>query len=291
MTDVPMLPTEINGRWELLLPEHRHLRPEWPWWEAARLAAEHHVITGLAAERRNAGVLRMPFDLTDEQAEQIKNDWLAMGNQRPAVLTGDADDVTVVSSGRPVVWVAGAEEGDFPALYSSWGADVVLAEPNPRVWPNIKAIWQANDLRAPLACWTGFLSDEDTHPEVLLYDEPGAWPPSAHGPVIGDHGFCRVEERPDLPAMRIDTMAAVVAPPDVLTIDVEGAEAHVLRGAARTLAEHRPHVFVSVHDEFARHHYGYDNVLALCNDLMRDAGYPPPVHLATDHEAHWWWAP
>ena len=272
-----MIGTTINGRWTLRLPEHRHLRPEWPWWEATRLAAEHHVIADVLGRPR--GIMSVPG---------------------------------VLGPQRPVVWVAGAEEGDFPALYSTWGADVVLAEPNPLVWPNIKAIWEANGLRPPVASFAGFLSDENRPPEVedaavltMLVGSGQAerpetlrwWPASAEGPVIGDHGFARVEERPDLPAARIDTLvAAGWPPPDVLTIDVEGAEAHVLRGAAQTLREHRPHVFVSIHQEFARHHYGDPDVLRSVEMVLADAGYATTDversrFLAHDHESHWWWAP
>ena len=42
MTEVRLV--HVNGRWPLWLPEHRAARPEWPWWEAARLSAMHHVL-------------------------------------------------------------------------------------------------------------------------------------------------------------------------------------------------------------------------------------------------------
>src|SRR5882724_6033705 len=48
-----------------------------------------------------------------------------------------------------LVFDVGAEEGDMSALYALWGAQVVLFEPNERVWPNIRAIWEANRLELP----------------------------------------------------------------------------------------------------------------------------------------------
>ena len=288
----PMQGTMVNGRWMLLLPLHRALRPEWPWWEATRLAAEHHVISGLAADWRRSGVVVMDRVLTEDEVRHIYEAWTAdpVGNQTPAVVGVPRPP----EPRRPVVWVAGAEEGDFPALYSKWGADVVLAEPNPLVWPNIKAIWDANNLRPPLATWAGFLGDE-LRGWVTVWDGDG-WPLSADGPVIGDHGFRRHEEHVDIPIVTIDALvAAGTPPPDVLTIDVEGAEAHVLRGAVTTLRNHRPLVFVSVHDEFALHHYGDTDVLGSCVEVLAAAGYlidgDHEHRLCHDHEEHWWWAP
>lgn len=235
----------INGRWPLLLPEHRAARPEWPWWEAHRLAAMHHVL----------------------------------------------------GEGGHVVWDVGAEEGDLPALWASWGNGVMLAEPNPRVWPNIRLVWEANDLPIPVATWPGFLSNVEAGPEPEWDGQrwwPHAWPTCAAGPVIGDHGFCRVEERPDLPSTTVDALVADAVPaPTVLTMDVEGAEHLVLLGAMATLAEHRPHVFVSVHPEFMRDHHGVPDGTELVRTLMRHAGYPDDQHLrlCTDHEHHWWFRP
>lgn len=230
-----MVPTSVNGRWELLLPAHRAMRPEWPWWEATRLAAMRTVI-------------------------------------------GDGS----------VVWDVGAEEGDFPALWSLWGADVVLAEPNPAVWANIRAIFDANELEDPLLCWPGFIGEVDARGREL----PAlGWPPCALGPVIGDHGFCQLGERPDLPVATIDSLVMDgVLPPTVVTMDVEGSELHVLRGARRTLIEHRPHAFVSVHETFMAEHYGIERGAEMVRNFMRDLGYEE-TYLCTDHEAHWWFRP
>jgi hypothetical protein len=48
-------------------------------------------------------------------------------------------------------------------------------------------------------------------------------------------------------AVTVDELAAAFGPPQVLFVDVEGYELHVLRGARATLESHRPDLFVEVH--------------------------------------------
>lgn len=233
-----MVRTMVNGRWPLLLPEHRALRPEWPWWEAGRLAAMHHHIGGPS---------------TTEPAD--------------------------------VLYDIGSEEGDFPALFASWGCEVVLVEPNPRVWPNIRAIFEANDLR-PMWWWVGFADAEPDGPDVERSDAgAGAgtdWPLCAYGPVIGDHGFMTLWEQPKVARTTIDELARTTKPPTAITIDVEGAELKVLLGARGVLTEHRPKVWVSVHPEFMPQ---YGDQAADVYDLMDSLGYER-TFIARDHEWH-----
>ena len=266
----PMLPTRINDRWTLMLPEHRHGRLEWPVWEKERLAAMHDVITAPVRVH---------------------------GPNRPLV------DVLAPH----LVFDIGTEEGDFPALWASWGADVVLVEPNPKVWPNIRAIFQANDFEAHvLGAFVGFAGTEprqgswgheavqpgqafstaDVKPDVR---EADGWPHCAHGEIIGDHGFLALPERPDVPVTTVDLLAEQCGDPTVITIDVEGAELVVLRGAERVLTEAKPAVFLSVHlDEFwVEWHYEGDTPETI-QTFMKSYGYEGRW-LATDHEEHWEW--
>lgn len=53
-------------------------------------------------------------------------------------------------------------------------------------------------------------------------------------------------------AVSIDDVARTERPPDLMKIDVEGAEASVLEGANETLERSRPHVLLSIHTEEAR---------------------------------------
>lgn len=242
--------TLVNGRWSLLLPDHRAARPQWGHW-----------VDESGKERFGWEVERL-----DAMARNVH--------------PGD------------VVFDVGAEEGDISALLAMWssGGGVVLIEPNPKVWGNIGAIWAANRLPDPLACFVGFASDVTKVPEEsdvgkVFASAGGVWPDAAFGPVIGDHGFRHLAEEADVtPQRRLDDIAAGLGTtPDVITIDVEGAELKVLAGAEWILAELRPLVFVSIHPEFLRDLYGAirDDVL----DLMAGHGYQAE-HLATDHEEH-----
>lgn len=182
------------------------------------------------------------------------------------------------------VYDVGTEEGDLSALLGTWCARLHMFEPNDRVWPNVRAIWEANNLPTPAGCWSGFAGPRTTIPGAA-WQPSNQWPPSAYGPVIGDHGFCQLGERPDLPSVALDDYAdACGDAPDVITMDVEGSELEVLRGAERLLREKRPVVFVSVHPESMLAHYGqYQNEL---NFFMKGLGYVGDF-LAHDHEAHW----
>lgn len=189
-----------------------------------------------------------------------------------------------------VVYDIGTEEGDLSALYQLWvGKDggVCLFEPNPRVWSNIRAIWEGNNLPKPYGMWPGFAADVNAH---LAAHDPREWPDSSLGPLISDHGFCNVCERPDLPSVKLDDfMTSIGESPDIVTIDVEGAELLVLMGMQTILAEVRPIVYVSIHPDFMRQMYDMGP-----NDLhefMGAYGYRTKW-LATDHEEHWvFWHP
>lgn len=197
-----------------------------------------------------------------------------------------------LGQGGHVVWDVGAEEGDFPALWASWGNRVAMWEPNDRVWPNIKAIWEANDLPEPELCFAGFAA-ATACTEGLRFT-PG-WPESADGPVIGDHGFANLCERPDIPRVRLDDVQRLaakrgrgIAAPTAISIDVEGAELEVLLGAHETLMRHRPLVWVSVHPEFMQRMY--HRAPEELHRYMADCGYER-TYLGSDHEEHHWYWP
>jgi FkbM family methyltransferase len=161
---------------------------------------------------------------------------------------------------KDVVYYVGAEEGEFPALINKYcGSQVVLFEPNPKVWPNMKAIWDANGLVVPEGMFEGFASDTDRivgeeHTIKALHTD---WPDHAKNEVIGNHGFKELNKEADTyDQIKIDTFVEVSGiVPTALSIDVEGAEGRVLRGAEKTLREHHPKIWLSLHPEFLLQEY------------------------------------
>jgi FkbM family methyltransferase len=188
-----------------------------------------------------------------------------------------------------VIYDIGAEEGDMPGLWASWGCKVVLIEPNPRVWPNMRAIWDANGFEMPLASFVGFASHTDSFNKVGNWLEGtgwfiGEWPPCAYGDVIGDHGFANLCERPDIPSITLNTIADTVGMPNAVTMDVEGSELCVLQGAAAiVLTEYRPRLWISVHEPFMADMYGHTPKMVY--DMLDNHGYEWEI-LADDHETH-----
>lgn len=253
-TDVEVVETLINGQWTLNLPAHRAAREQWGRWVDPATGDEKF---GWEPER------------LDSMSKNI----------------GPGD----------VVFDVGSEEGDISALIRQWigygDGGVVLFEPGERVWPNTKLIWEANNLPKPLACFHGFAANKTTidHPDTDPYTWLD-WPECADGPVIGDHGFCQLNERPDLPAITIDDFCEVTGLfPNVVTMDVEGSEFEVIKGMETVLWTHQPLVYVSIHPEFMRDQY-MTQPLQL-HQFMADHGYREK-HLATDHEHHYvFWHP
>lgn len=236
-----MVEVKINGKWPILLPEHRAARPDWytrEGWERKRLYSMYKHI-------------------------------------------GKGD----------VVYYVGAEEGEMPALCQMWGAEVLLVEPNPKVWPNIKAIWEANKLKFPMGCFEGFASNLQK-PDNIRF-ETVVWPGHANEEVIGNHGFKELYlEADNYPQTTIDRFALdetiSVKPPTALSIDVEGSEWRVLEGAKSTLEKHKPKIWLSGHPEFMFHQWG--EYLSDLRNWIKAFGYKETL-LDYKHEVHLFYEP
>lgn len=178
-----------------------------------------------------------------------------------------------------VVYYVGSEEAEMPALCQMWGARVALFEPNERVAGNAKAIWQANKLSEPLAYFPAFAGFNNTHqPQDVDIDIN-----NLGDELISDHGFKELHEAGDTPIITIDEVSKYIKEPTIISIDTEGSEWEVLKGAEQTLRKYHPMLFVSIHPEFMFRIYGkYSGDL---RRWIRDIGYREEL-LDFNHEMH-----
>lgn len=181
-----------------------------------------------------------------------------------------------------VVYYVGSEEGEMPALCQMWGAQVVLFEPNDKVWANTKAIWDANNLPAPLATFQGFAANKTSEKTPVLLE---GFPKSAEGDIISDHAFRELIDPGDIPQLKIDDLVAseLVPPPTVITMDVEGSEWEVLQGAEQTLRKYHPKIWLSLHPEFLFRMF--DKYSYEVRRWLIDMGYTEEL-LDYQHEVH-----
>ena len=220
-----MKKTRINGKWDLILPEHRANRKEWTskeGWEKKRIES-------------------MSQNLTKEDT----------------------------------LLYIGAEEGDISALCAMWVKEIILFEPNPKVWTNIKAIWEANNLPAPL-WFSGFAANETTEGPSLIRGFS-----QISGPIISDHGFSELHDSEGMLKKKIDDLGIV---PTAITLDVEGSEFEVLKGAEQVLRKHHPKIWLSLHPEFLLTHWQTSG--AELRKWIKDLGYKEILLDYPLHEVH-----
>ena len=182
---------------------------------------------------------------------------------------------------KDIMYYVGAEEGEMPALCQMWGAEMVLFEPNPKVWSNIYAIYKANNLKEPLF-YQGFASNEDNIPN---YFKELKWEELSDINIESAHGFKELyQEAMYYPQYKIDTVVKNTGKiPTALSIDVEGSEFEVLKGAENTLKEYHPKIWLSLHPEFLFHQWGVYS--AEVRNWLKSLEYKETL-LEYKHEVH-----
>lgn len=230
------------------------------------------------------------LQLSDQRAAQW-HEWHAGGGWEVERIDATISAINEVAkrTGNPRVYDIGAERGDLPALWATRGARVVLVEPSPLMWPHIREVFELNDQAHRVAgCWHGFAGNDSVTGIDAQPWTAGPWPHASRSPVIPEPGFMHLDEG-GAPMITVDALAALAdEPPDIITIDVEGSELEVLRGAQHTLGDVRPVVFVSVHPEFMEDRHGHTPSDVI--DFMNEHNYEGTL-LATDHEEHWQFMP
>lgn len=190
---------------------------------------------------------------------------------------------------KPVVMYIGAYKGDMAALLSSWGADLILMESTAAFWDLIEETWLLNNLDDPVGHWSGLVGRVSTWDDKTIYaSHVSRWPTRRADYVEGAVGFSHLAESgqdPNYPVITIDDFVKKLeVVPDIITMDVEGSELEILKGAIGTIDTHHPYFMLSVHPEFMFHNHGtYEREL---HDLLRDRKYTGKW-LDYDHEHHW----
>lgn len=169
--------------------------------------------------------------------------------------------------------------------------NVVIIEPSEVNWSYIKKTWHESYASAPRATFPGFMDATD---KIGFNDNVwhNAFPPESDRPLCDKE---RLEFRwmhyrnvcsivASRPSLTIDTLVKLTEVPRGITMDVEGAEFLVLKGAEHTLRVHRPLVWVSLHPDFMKDRF-HTSASALF-EFMKSLGYTA-VFLASDHEEHW----
>lgn len=187
-----------------------------------------------------------------------------------------------------VLYDIGTEQGWCNLAYAQMVGpeNMVLIEPTPEFWPNIKALWERNCDKQPRGFYAGLLSDKTTDTQRSFSE----WPDQAAGDLVDRNKYQYIHKNEDsIPELRLDDMverSGII--PDALTMDVEGAELLILRGAEKTLKTYKPKVWVSIHPDLGLRDYGVTAQETI--DFMTNLGYKKE-HLATDHECHYYFSP
>src|SRR3984893_16069278 len=152
-----------------------------------------------------------------------------------------------------VLYDCGAFDGWQDVILSRFvggGQNMVLIEPVAENWANIRATWDANGVIAPHATYMGLIGTKEVGgPEVATLNF-GDWPKGPkYSKAISVTKFKHIAEHAGTtPCLRLDSIYdAPLCEPDAINIDVEGAESLVLQSAKRTLEQHSPLVWVSIH--------------------------------------------
>lgn len=144
-------------------------------------------------------------------------------------------------------WDLGAHFG----FYSLWlaravgpGGEIVSVEPDPVSQSRLRRHIRLNPW-APVRAYACAASDQAG--KVHLIQSEGAGATTSHLPYQGEKPAAT--STIEIETVRLDDLAVreKLRPPTLIKIDVEGHAAAALRGAAETLARHRPRLLISLH--------------------------------------------
>ena len=164
-------------------------------------------------------------------------------------MTWNREEYEAFRAGTPrggVILDAGANVGAYALLFGQWvgdGGRVYAFEPDPLALQGLRTHITLNGLASRVTAIDSAITDRPGRVDLAVFDVPGISRLCADGLPSGG-------ERVDTPATSIDEFCAERnLRPDVIKLDVEGAELAALRGARRTiaLAGQALQLFVEIH--------------------------------------------
>jgi FkbM family methyltransferase len=207
---------------------------------------------------RNHGTVPLPTAEADGlrwvQRGGNSDDWIAVGHEESLAPVLDG----LLPAGGVYVDV-GAHVGRWALRLARKASTVVAVEANPATAAVLRAHIALNDVTnvavVEMAAW-------DCETRLRLSDPNGKVTGGSTRVLPADGGEDTVEARP------LDAVLSDVSP-DLVKLDVEGADLHAIRGLAGTLARARPTLFIEDHSI-----YGFYD-LADLTALLAEVGYDP----------------
>ena len=149
-------------------------------------------------------------------------------------------------------WDIGAHVGYHSLIFASLGAQVLAVEPNQHNAARLRAHLERNPALAQnIRHLAAAVSDQDGEMSFVQSGDMAGQSSGSHlaaalpplDPLV--YAGC---EHLMVPTVRMDTLIARGEPaPDVIKMDIEGAELLALRGGRKLLAEKKPLLLIEVH--------------------------------------------
>ncbi len=181
-----------------------------------------------------------------------------------------------------VVYDIGAENGELSVMAANivGGENVHIFEANKDYFPNIKAIWDANNLADPSSCFNGYV-DEVSSKWIVFHTLKEL----SKGEIFYGCYHANPKVTP-MQTVSLDKYSKSIwfKPPDVIMMDIEGAELSAVKGAKEIIEKYAPIFFISIHPQYIQERSNGTKEELL--QIFLDNNYTG-VHLSTDHEEHW----
>lgn len=183
-----------------------------------------------------------------------------------------------VGQTQGTIWDVGAAQGIYTTFGAKVGGNVIAFEPDALSRNDLGANLQLNNCSDLVTVFPYAIGDTDG--TVTLYtDGPKQSMPSIRH-TTGQKG------KVEVPLRSIDSLISEgLAPPNLLKIDIEGAEALALRGGRGLfLSDHKPpHVFVEMHPSFLQDYFGTTQQ-DVWNCMTEEYGYRPQLAISRGQE-------